>query len=214
MDPGTKAVAREVSASLRRAADAVRIGDLSDREVLDLIRQSPLTDRFMVEARAAIKRQRTELVAKKRRAQAAAERAAPTLMQALQERRTIVAAQIEALRAAQAAEFEADLAMKQSEVSVRRVVSDCDFTLESLAPKEIDEFIARCAQAAEQLRTRGLVGQLDDTRDVYRQTNECLEQLGRAIQEAAALKLTDLDGEDLRAALERIESKTLRDAAP
>jgi hypothetical protein len=199
---------REIKAAMQRAQDAAELGNLSLEERMRLLLDSPIGREQLVARRAAIKEQRTNLVAKKRRAEAAAEREFPTLVRELQERRAAVEAQAAALRTAEQAALDTDLAMRHYDMKLRHTVAGCDYELESLAPKEIDEFITRCERTAERLRTRGQFAGA-----TYEQTNELLERLGRAGREAAALKLTDLDGEELRAALERIESEIPRDAA-
>jgi hypothetical protein len=205
----TKTFKRAAGAALRRFDEAVNGGGFSREERIELLLESDIGKAAAADAVTRKVKRRTELVAKKRRAQEAAEREVPVLVRELEERRAAVEAQAAVLRAAEQAAHDAYLAMRYCDINLRRTVSECDFELESIAPKEIDQFVARCGGAAEQLRTRGQFANA-----TYEQTNEYLEQLGRAIQEATALKLTDLDDEDLRAAIERIESKIVRDAAP
>ena len=67
MNAVTKIARREVGATLRRAVSAADIGGLSDRELLALIRESPIPEQLAAEARAAKTERRAELLAMKKR---------------------------------------------------------------------------------------------------------------------------------------------------
>jgi hypothetical protein len=190
---------KEVSAALQRAHSAAELGNLTDRELLELIRQSPIPDTLLGEARAARKERRAELVAKRERERAEVERDAPALQKRVADAQAAVATKRAELDSAVAVLTAASDERRTRDLLGRYAVAAVDAELERTAAPAIDQFIARLMNRLDSMRTTISGGD-------YAERTLLMDGFGPAIRKAEELKVTALDGEELIAALKDIEA--------
>jgi hypothetical protein len=218
----TKIARREVSAALRRVGAAVDIGGLTDRELLELIRGSPLPGQLLGAAHAARQERRADLVARRDRERAATERNCAVLQQKCRDAQAAVAAKQTELDTAVRAASDARHELMSRDMRGRNFVSAIDVELELSASEAINAFVARMDAEWQSLRNRGALvvyGGSGHPADVAQDRQESIQQnqdvslrmegLRAAAAKAAELRLTALDGEPLLAALADIEAGML-----
>ncbi len=223
-----RVAAREVSTALHRAHSAAELGRLSDRELLELIRQSPIPDQLAGEARAVRTERRRELVALKQRELAATEREMPAILRKCAEARAVMATKQTEFDAAKSALETAETERRTRDVRCRHTVAMIDVELELSAPEAIAAFIARIDSEWQQLRSCGQLtvvelrsrhpyggvsdktgADLSETSAENERTGLRMDGLLAARAKAEELKCTALDGEELAAALNEIEANML-----
>jgi phage-related tail protein len=219
MNAMVKAAAREVKAALQRVSDAVDITGMSDRELLDLIRQSPLPGHLVAEAQSVRSQRRADLFARKQRELAATERQIPALKRKCEEAETRMAtARAEYETARRALEAARDEMTTRDRVC-KHTVAILDAELELLAPESINAFIARLDAEWQATRNRGVLvvyggsrhpaDVAEDQQEASRQNNDTgarMDGLRAASAKAEELKFTALDGDELAATLATIEA--------
>lgn len=222
MNAVTKIARREVSTLLRRAVSAADIGGLSDRELLALIRESPIPDQLIGEARAALRERRAQLVAIKKREIETLERELPALQRKDAACAAAVAEKQGELESAKRAHVEAHHEMISRGMKTQAVVNATDAELRLSAPDVIDARTAAWQAEWDQLRNRGAFQvleirphvfsgsttrkDLDATAQHHEQIGLRMEGLQAAIIEVEKLKLVVLDADEAVDALNNIES--------
>lgn len=199
---------RAVAAGLHKAASAAELGRLTDNELLELIRQSPIPDQLVGEARAARAERRADLLARKRRETAALEREVPPLRSRYEAAQANVATKLAEVDAARAASGAAHNNFVNRELRGRHAINAIDAELELMTPGVITEFVARMRNDAETLRKEGfeLVSVNFDAGAAARNAERLLQIEARGVAAAKAEELAlMLDEDAIPAALKDIE---------
>jgi hypothetical protein len=218
----TKIARREVGAALRRAVSAADIGGLSDRELLELVRQSPIPAQLIGEARAALRERRAKLVATKKSEIESLERELPALQRKDATCATVVSEKQAELDRAKRARDDAHHELLRRGIKSQAMVSATDAELRLSAPDVIDARIAAWQAEWDQLRNRGsfqvleirphfFAGSttrkdLDATAQHHDQIGLRMEGLQLAMIEAEKLKLVVLDADEAVTELNELES--------
>jgi hypothetical protein len=222
MNAVTKAIRSEVSGSLRPASIAADIGGMSDRELLELLRKSPIPAQLVGEARTALRERRAQLVSIKKRETEALERELPVLQRRDAACAAAVAEKQAELERAKRAPEVAHQELLCRGMKTQAAVNATDAELRLSAPDVIDARIAAWDAEWDQLRNRGAFQVLEIRPHVFagssarkdlKATAEHHEQIGlrmeglqAAVIEAERLKLIALDADEAVTALNDIES--------
>jgi chromosome segregation ATPase len=232
MNAMVKAARREVKAALQRVSGAADLSAMSDRELLELIRESPLPGQLVGQAQAARQTRREELVARKERELAAVEREIPALVEQRTAARDAVVQAEAALEAAKRGLSDAENELRARGYRSQSLCAAIDGELELSAPDVIAAAITRAETEWEQLRSRGVLiamptrprsadaesfGVRDPERDAViehtrmenQQAGLRMDGLGAVMRALEALKLTTLHGEALLAEIASIEGRWL-----
>jgi hypothetical protein len=222
MNAVTKAIRNEVSASLRRASLAADIGGMSDRELLELFRQSPIPEQLVGEAQAARRGRRAQLIAAKQREIESMEREVPALQRKDAACAAMVVEKQAELEGAKRAQVDAHHELLHRGLRTQAIVNAADAELTLSAPSLIDARIAAWQAEWDRLRNRGpfqvleirphaFAGSttrkdLDATAEHHERIGQFMESLQVAIMEAEKLKVVVLDASEASAALDNIEA--------
>jgi hypothetical protein len=149
----TKAARGEVKAALERAAGAIDVGGITDKEVIDLVRRSPMARHAAAEAALAKQQRRIELRALIAEEHAASERDGADLQRRHREAVARRDAKAQELRLAEQEVNEAATAIAVRGRFRDHMLGRYEAELETLIPREITEFGARCDAAWNDWRT-------------------------------------------------------------
>jgi hypothetical protein len=208
------ATAREIRSALRRAGAAAQLGGIAPEEMLRLVSESDFVRDILTREQSKREALRKQLVARHAAAPTKASKELELLVKARDAARVKLEEADAARLAAQNAAVSAQVALSAAEHSLRNEVGGIEMELERTADPAINAVVARLEEEFQ--GARGVDVFSRPSRFVpaptsklpeHEQRSAYMEGLLNAAQEADRLKFSALAGEELLAALARIEAR-------